>query len=126
MIDPNGTITKEGINTKLAALLEKDWSPEQPKNGDAAQKAKYTLKMQGSGKDAKNTTEGGPITLAKLRTHAVMRLLIWAAVAAVAGAVGTALWLARDGKKVKNISGQISTGIVVQLVGIAVIVVGPT
>lgn len=126
MIDPNGTITKEGINTKLAELLEKEWTPEQAKSGDAAQKAKHTLRMQGSKKDAKNTTEGGPITLAKLRTHAVMRLLIWAAVAAVAGAVGTALWLARDGKKVKNMMGQVTTGVVVQLVGIAVIVVGPT
>jgi hypothetical protein len=83
--------------------------------------------MQGDPKDAKNMTEGGPITLAKLKTHALMRIVIWVAAACVAGASGTAIWFAKDGAKTVNrMEDRVVTGIIVQLVGASVVVVGPT
>lgn len=131
MIDPNSTIRNTGYDAKLFELLDGKWTPPvppAPAGGVPAGAAKtdHALYLRGDPRDAKNTTEGGPITLTKLRVHAVMRLFIWAAVAIVAGAVGTALWLTKDNKNIKNLAALVQTGIVVQLVGVAVIVVGPT
>jgi hypothetical protein len=56
-----------------------------------------------------------------------MRIIIWSSAAAIAGAAGTAIWFAKDGKKgTTRLTDRIITGVIVQLVGVAVIVVGPT
>lgn len=140
MIDPNSTISAtiaranpnksddqqhhlDDLAAKLALGLDTTRPPPHPPQVLPAD----VLTMQGNPKDAKNMTEGGPITLTKLRTHALMRIVIWAAAACVAGAAGTAIWFAKDGTKTVNrMEDRVITGIIVQLVGVSVIVVGPS
>jgi hypothetical protein len=81
--------------------------------------------QMGVANEAKNYTEGGAITLKKLRIHAVMRCLLWPIVGIIAGATGVAIWHATKLGNSSNLTAKVITGIVVQLTGVAVIVVGP-
>lgn len=130
MLDPNGHIPtatdpSNGHLKGLADLLGKEFTPEREK-GDARAKSSSKLSMIGDKRDAKNMTEGGPITLTKLRIHAVMRIVIWTAAACIAGSSGTAIWFVKDGGTVRRLEDRVLTGVIVQCVGVAVIVVGPT
>lgn len=130
MIDPNATIsttTKEDdVLGMISQALNGGLAVKKPKGTDGKDAGSWNLPLRGDKRDAKNMTEGGPITHKKLRVHALMRIVIWNIAAIAAGAIGTAIWFAKEGRIVKRMDERIGTGIIVQVVGVAVIVVGPT
>lgn len=69
----------------------------------------------------------GKLRLVNVRYHALMRLLVWPLLSAVSGAVGAIFWdIHRDRASSNVTSNRVATGVLVQVVGMAVSVVGPT
>jgi hypothetical protein len=64
--------------------------------------------------------------LKKLRTHAGMRALIWPIAAVLTGAAGTAIWHNTKYASDVDFTDKVITGVLVQLTGVAVVVVAPT
>lgn len=120
MVDPD---SRDPIPTHLLGMYN---GLQHLKPGGNATYTSPMLPMRGNPKDAKNMTEGGPITLTKLYVHAIMRIFIWSSAAVIAGASGTALWFAKDGSKtIRRSDDRIITGVYVQLVGVALTIVAP-
>lgn len=107
LIDPNAAVPADGLYKNL--------------QGDLT-----TNNQRGDPKDAKNYTEGGPITLVKLRTHAFMRIVLWLITSVTAGAAGVALWAAKEGNADDRLGDRMVTGIYIHLIGTGVTTVVPS
>ena len=63
----------------------------------------------------------GKLRLVNVRYHALMRLLVWPLLSAVSGAVGAIFWdIHRDRASSNVTSNRVATGVLVQVVGMAV------